>query len=120
MTRKEIADLLEIMVNQYPYIKNKIEDAGAMVSAWELILGDCPAESVYKAARLHMESSKFFPTIADIREKMVRAELIYQENARMLEGSGVRRIGKGDNYSDEQLENLCRFVGLGYPNELEK
>ena len=118
MTRKEIADLLEIMVNQYPYIKDKIEDAGAMVSAWELILGDCPAESVYKAARLHMESSKFFPTIADIREKMARAELMYQ-STRMLEGSGVKRIGKRVDYSDEQLEDLCRFVGLGYPNDLE-
>lgn len=116
MTRKEIADLLEIMVNQYPYIRNRIEDAGQMVSAWELILGEYPAESVYKAARLHMENSKFFPTIADIREKMQRAEFIYQGNNLLAGSAGKKEVS--DIGID--LEGLCKFVGLGYPNELEK
>lgn len=117
MNRKEIADLLEIVISNYPNVK--IRDAGAMVSAWEMGLGDYSAESVYKAARFHMENSPYFPTIADIKNNIVRAQMLYQESdieVARLEGSAIK---KELDDLDEKLEDLCRFVGLGYPNEIE-
>lgn len=99
MTRKEIADLLEIVIAQYP--NTKVNDPAAMVNAWEMVLGDYSAESVYKAARLHMETCKFFPTIADIREKIVRAEMIYKSieiGEDLLESGITKKIGIPDEF----------------------
>ena len=120
MTRKEIAKLLEVILAAYP--NAKIKDAGATVSTWEMTLGDFSAESVYKAARLHMETCKFFPTPADIRDKMVRAELIYSESpleTARLQGASMKMIGESDGWSDEKLDNLCRSIGLGYPSDYD-
>lgn len=75
MTRKEMIDLLEIISAAYPYVK--ISDPASMVSAWLLVFGDQDAGAVYKAARLHIETSHFFPTPADINNLMVKAGSIY-------------------------------------------
>lgn len=80
MKRDEIINLLEVLASAYP--NTKIKDAGATVSAWELTLGGFSAEAVYKAARLHMETNKFFPAPSEIAEKIVRAELIYTDRPR--------------------------------------
>lgn len=78
MNNKEAAQILAIIRSAYP--NTKIDDAGAMVQAWVMGLGDYSASSVMKAARLHMATAKFFPSISEIREKIVRAELIYSES----------------------------------------
>lgn len=123
MTRDEIVNLLEIVISAYP--NAKINDAGAMVTAWEMCLGDFSAESVYKAARLHMNTNRFFPTPADIRSNIVRAELVYRDSEidqKRLEAKPEPSTAiavKEEEWTDERLEDLCRFVGLGYPNEIE-
>lgn len=75
MNRAEILDLLEIVISNYPH--TKVADPSAMATAWEMVLGEYPAESIYKAARLHMSTSHFFPTPADLIEARARAEVIY-------------------------------------------
>ena len=125
MNSKEAAQILAVVRTAYP--NTKIEDAGAMVQAWVMGLGDYSASSVMKAARLHMATAKFFPTIAEIREKIVRAELIYKEadiETNKIEPSKHKLLGNETGLIvcddvDEKLENLCKFVGLGYPNEIE-
>ena len=77
MTRDEITSLLEMLVANYP--NTKIRDPKATADAWEMTLGMYQAESVFKAARYHMDTSSFFPTPADIKKKMVKAKLIYDE-----------------------------------------
>ena len=123
MTRDEIVSLLEIVISAYP--NAKINDAGAMVSAWEMCLGDFSAESVYKAARLHMNTNRFFPTPADIRSNIVRAEMVYRDSEidqKRLEAKPEPSTAisvRQEEWTDEKLDDLCRFVGLGYPNEIE-
>lgn len=78
MTRKEIAKLLNMMYTAYPH--TKISDASMMLDAWELAFGDEDAMAVYKSARYHMKTCKFFPTIADIMKGMNKGELLYGEN----------------------------------------
>ena len=121
MNKKETAQVLAILRTTYP--NTKIENAGAMTEAWYMCLGDLSAESVMKAARLHMETSKFFPTPAEIREKLVRAELVYRDteiDSNRLE-AGIKEITplSREDITEAQLESLCEWIGFGYPNDIE-
>ena len=78
MNKKECAQILAIVRAVYP--NTKIEDAAAMVEGWHMVLGDYPAATIMRAARLHMATSKYFPTPVEITEKIPRAELIYSGN----------------------------------------
>lgn len=80
MNRNEIIDLLEIVISAYP--NTKISDPSAMATSWEMVLGEYEAQAIYKAARLHMATSPFFPKPADLIEKMVRAEMLYTDRPR--------------------------------------
>ena len=104
MDKKETAQILAILRTAYP--ATKIGDASAMVSAWTLVLGDFSADAVMKAARLHMTTSKYFPTPAEIRKNIIRAELIYT-------GPPLNRIEAPKQDDSEYLDAFCRFVGLG-------
>jgi hypothetical protein len=77
MTQNEISKLLEMLVNAYPMAIKNITNPDALVSAWELAFGDDPADVIYKAARHHMNTCKFFPTVADIRQSINKGQLIY-------------------------------------------
>lgn len=111
MNRDETSKLLEILVGNY---NKKVTDPATMVETWELALGCFSAEAVYKAARLHMETSKYFPNPADIREKIVRASLIYQAPT-------AAAIGAGDTGADWEpfINAFCRKVGFDGPPEEE-
>ena len=78
MNKKECAQILAIVRAVYP--NTKIEDAGAMVEGWYMTLGEYPAATIMKAARLHMATSKYFPTPVEITEKIPRAELLYSDH----------------------------------------
>lgn len=107
MERKEIVELLKIVSANYPHAK--ISDPKAMVSAWEMILGDYSAEAVYKAARLHMETNKYFPSPSDIRDNIVRAEIVYKPTI-------PNAIESKANNSEEMEKNLdlfCQWIGFG-------
>lgn len=108
MNSKEAAQILAVVRTAYP--NTKIEDAGAMVQAWVMGLGDYSASSVMKAARLHMETAKFFPTIAEIRNNIVRAELIYTESdieTNRIEPSKQKLLGNNtDLVVTDDVEDL--------------
>ena len=105
MTRQEIVDLLEVLITAYPYVK--IKDATSMVNAWEMALGDYSAKSVYKASRYHMDNCKFFPTVADIKEKIVRAEMVYS-------GPTIPSLpSKHKEGTEEFLDSFCKWIGFG-------
>lgn len=125
MSENECMQILAIVRSVYPNTKG-LDNPKAVVKGWMLELGGYNASAVLKAARLHMATSKFFPTPADIIEKMVRAQLVYSsseigqdslqaDNTKLLEDPE----NKTEVWDDERLENLCKFVGLGYPNEIE-
>ena len=109
MTRDEITSLLEMLVANYP--NTKIRDPKATADSWEMTLGMYQAESVFKAARYHMDTSTFFPTPADIKKKMVRAKLIYDEPLK------VTAIPSPKSVSDEKvleyIDAVCEWVGFG-------
>ena len=105
MERKEIVELLKIVSAAYPH--TKIADPKVMVTNWEMTLGEFSAESVYKAARLHMETNKYFPSPSDIRDKIVRAQIAYTNSI----PNAIEATSNKDY--DEYLDKLCQFIGLG-------
>lgn len=82
MTRTEIIDLLEILISSYP--NTKIADPSAMATSWEMVLADYDAPGIYKAARLHMSTSPFFPRPSELIDKKVKAEMIYSDRPRKM------------------------------------
>ena len=129
MYRDEIIKLLEILSNAYP--NTKIRNAGSMASAWEMTLGEFSSEAVYKASRYHMETSKFFPTPSEIRDAIVRAELVYSETATdgnlieatssdsdlvFIDGEYYRR-DEWEEYCEAEAEAVAKFVGFGYEED---
>lgn len=107
MTRDEIIDLLEIVSAAYPNATSHIKDAGALVTAWEMVLGEFSAEAVYKAARFHLQTNKYFPSPSDIRDKIVRAEITYTPTIPNAIESGATKN------CDEYLDKFCEWIGFG-------
>lgn len=106
MTREDIIRLLKVISDNYNV---KIADPKGKASAWEMQLGDYSAESVYKAARLHMSTSKYFPSPADLINNIVRAELIYS-------GPPLNAIEASSTNSeaiDKYLDAFCKWIGFG-------
>ncbi len=107
MERKEIVELLKIVSANYPHAK--ISDPKAMVSAWELILGDYSAEAVYKAARLHMETNKYFPSPSDIRDNIVRAQIVYVPTI----PNAIEAKANNSEETEKNFDLFCKWIGFG-------
>lgn len=104
MTQEEISMLLEMMLNAYPMASKKITNPDATIKAWELAFGDEPADVIYKAARHHMNTNKFFPTVADIRGCINKGQMIYgQERQPAIEAPQKLIAGEMSE------ESPCRF-----------
>ena len=73
MNKSDMAKILSILRANYPNVR--IENPEAMVKTWLLTLGEFSGQAVMKSAELHMKSSKFFPTPAELRENIVRSRI---------------------------------------------
>lgn len=112
MTREETIKILAIVRANYP--NTKISDASATVSAWEMALGGYTAESVMKAVRFHMTVSKFFPTPADILDKMVRSEIVYNgADLKAIPAQKALVTPIPEENVDEYLEAFTEWIGFG-------
>ena len=101
MTEKETAQILAIVRTAYPNVK--IENPAGMVKVWHMILGEYSSEEIFNAAKLHISISKYFPTPADISEKIVRAEIVYGKRfieMQKIESTSVKQISAPDDLDD--------------------
>lgn len=83
MNRAETVKLLAIISANYPNIK--IQDPSATATVWEQTLGGYQPEAVLRAARLHMETSPYFPNPAELIKLIPRADLIARAEREALE-----------------------------------
>lgn len=125
MTRKEIEKLLELMLDTYP--NTKIRNAENTVSTWLSIFKDYDTESVIKAAKLYMEEGSFFPSPAEVKKRIHRANIIYGRNDTALQiDAPVKQIEASTQpYIDERVEYImehfceggdCGWDGVNYAN----
>ena len=75
MTRAELLPLIKRLLAVYP--NNGVQDVKSLVDGWAMIFADDPAEAVYKAARLHMGTKKWFPKASEIKELIPYAVDLY-------------------------------------------
>lgn len=108
MERKEIVELLKVVASAYPHVK--IADPKAMVTTWEMTLGEFSAESVYKATRLHLETNKYFPSPSDIRDKIVRSQIVYQPT---ITNAIEATSSKDEAEIEKNLDLFCKWIGFG-------
>lgn len=70
MNRKEIINLIGIATANFPNLQQKEMQPTAVL--WEKALSDIPYDIAEKALIKVLSTSKFFPTIADIREAVAQ------------------------------------------------
>lgn len=123
MNKKETAQVLAILKASYPNTKS-IEDPVATLEAYYMAWKDYPAVDITNAARLHMETSKFFPAASEILDKIVRAQIVYGVSkmpCNRLEGEKKETMLLESGKSTEErleaiekrLDEICKFIGFG-------
>ena len=72
MNRKETAEILSSVRAAYPgaYRESEKDDINAAISLWNTMFENEPYELVSAALTVHIATSKWPPTIADMREKI--------------------------------------------------
>lgn len=83
MTREEVISLLKYVRNAYP--NQRLEDAKGTANIWEGAFANEDARIVFRAARIHVENSPYFPAPANIKNLMVRASLLIELEAEQAE-----------------------------------
>lgn len=81
MTHDEVVDLLEELIGAYPYYASKIIDAEDTINRWEREFGAYEAGDIYKAARVHENTSRFFPSIKEIKGLINKGKISYGDIA---------------------------------------
>lgn len=94
MNRKEIINLLGIATANFPSTQEK--DMKPTAVLWEKALSDVPYEIAEKAIIKVLSTSRFFPTLADIREAI--ADLTQPRTLDAMEawgliGEAIRKYG---------------------------
>lgn len=117
MTREDVTNLLGVL--QETYGKTFANPSGT-VDAWLITLASYDARSIFKAARLYMESKtiKNFPSPADLIALITRAELVYPDEVpeppkRFLESTRAIVTKLDGKIVDEYLDSLSEWIGLG-------
>lgn len=117
MTRDEITKLLEFTCAAYP--NAKITDPAGTASVWEMAFGDYPAERIFKAVRFHIQTNRFFPTIADIQKNITRAEIAYNASESLqnrLEGNKSQiSLPAKRSITESEYEAILEWVEAGCP-----
>lgn len=86
MNRAQTINLIKVLISTYP--NTQIADVKTLVQSWEMMFADDDAETVYKAVRMHMAKSKWFPKPAEIRKHLDVASHMYN-------GSPVKMLKSG-------------------------
>lgn len=108
MTKAECIALVKVLMGTYP--NNGITDPRITVESFLMVLGEYPAEKVYKAARLHMATNKWFPKPQEIITKMENASNLYGSNTALPSSEHVSIPGcTVCPYKDDCDKTSCIF-----------
>lgn len=116
MTREEIINLLEILTENYG---KKVSNPKVLTDNWEMILGHYSAEAVYKAARLHMSTSNYFPNPTQIKKNITKAKLVYDNPTQpVIEAESGKSLDQQLKEWEPYLDAFCEWIGFGCdPND---
>lgn len=121
MTREETAVILGTIKVAYPraYADMSNEDVKNTLNLWSAMFVDEPLEAVHTALYKHMATSKFPPTIAELRESLsnvihdsaITSGEAWQEVIYALRNFGYSRPGAALDSMSELTRNAVKCIG---------
>ena len=116
MIKEDIIKLLGVLQDTYG---KKFVDPKGTVDSWYITLAPYEAKSIFKAARLYMETKtiKNFPSPAYLIDLIVRAEIVYPDQVieppKQIEAQRAVVTKLDSTVLDEYLDSFSEWIGLG-------
>ena len=116
MTKKEALQILAVLKAAYPASYNNMtkEEASGTVSVWAMQFDDMPVEIVMMAIHKAIATSKFPPTVAEVKEKI---KAIHWESYDIAHGG--LRDGVPENVRKQYLAIYDATKGYKYGSVYE-
>lgn len=109
MKRSEAAKLIGILMASYPHAK--IPQPEATASAYEEFLLDLDAAAATRAVKRLIAESKFFPSIAEIRDR-VASSAINARPAELAWGDVLHAVGRVGIYRTPEFDDPCTAIAV--------
>ena len=107
-TPLEVQKIWNALIRGYPYYAkdNTPEDLAETLTMYEELLADVPYATLKAAAKQHLTTSRFFPTIAELRQPAMALAQPARESAMEAWGSVTDMFNRGEYYFYEG--GICR------------
>lgn len=114
MNKQDTENVLNIVNASYPhYLKHLSQiERKTQLAVWYDLLRDCDKDDVLAAVRKHIETSKYPPSIADVREKIKVIERIKRARGKLADGTKLLTNGQADRLAElkQKLAELDRRI----------
>ena len=112
MTKKETIQMLAILDATYPgFYKDKSEkEIDGVVAIWSEMFKDCDFDLTMLAVKELLNTNKYVPTIASIKEKMYELTHIDDESPSDLWEILLKAIGRSGYYAVEEFDKLPDII----------
>ena len=114
MNKQDTENVLNIVNASYPqYLKHMTPiERKTQLAVWYDLLRDCDKDDVLAAVRKHVETSKYPPSIADVREKIKVIERIKRARGKLADGTNLLTNGQADRLAElkQKLAELDRRI----------
>ena len=106
MNKQDTENVLNIVNASYPqYLKHMTPiERKTQLAVWYDLLRDCDKDDVLAAVRKHVETSKYPPSIADVREKVKLVERIKKARGKLASGTRLLTNGQIDRMTEYKQE----------------
>lgn len=105
MTKKEALQVLAILKAAYPASYNGTkEEAAGTVSVWCMQFADVPADIVLMAIHKLISTSKFPPTVAEVKSKI--SALHWEAYSALSDGMRYNRISEEEKAKYQRIYDL--------------
>lgn len=106
MNKQDTENVLNIVNASYPqYLKHMTPiERKTQLAVWYDLLRDCDKDDVLAAVRKHVETNKYPPSIADVREKVKLIERIKKARGKLASGTKLLTNGQIDRMTEYKQE----------------
>lgn len=106
MNKQDTENVLNIVNASYPhYLKHMTPiERKTQLAVWYDLLRDCDKDDVLAAVRKHVETNKYPPSIADVREKVKLIERIKRARGKLADSTKLLTIGQADRLAELKQE----------------
>lgn len=111
MTVQESYQIVYMIHTAYPSdSKATAEELAERINLYAVFFADYPAETVRTAAQGWIKYNKWMPTVHDLK---AGCDMLLRLGKNLFNAKEIGKDPANDSITDQDLENLCEFVGLG-------